>query len=176
MNGLYNLYIPVCGLLLAILCNIIFFAKGRVKNKETAIFSRLIVYSLIDSILMTIIISLAIFSKDSIKLIEFLNKFDYAMYVLYCSNLFLYVYYVTSKNGETEKSKWYNFFFYATTIIDIIVMLLILFMKVDVHVDVNAMYSDGTALTTTIMCCGLYFFAIFMCLILNLKKLKYIIQ
>ena len=58
MNGLYNLYIPVCGLLLAILCNIIFFAKGRVKNKETAIFSRLIVYSLIDSILMTIIISL----------------------------------------------------------------------------------------------------------------------
>ena len=170
MNGVYNLYIPVCGLLLAILCNIIFFAKGRVKNKETAIFSRLIVYSLIDSILMTIIISLAIFSKDSIKLIEFLNKFDYAMYVLYCSNLCLYVYYVTSKNVETQKSKWYNFFFYATTIIDIIVMLLILFMKVDVHVDTNAMYSDGTALTTTIMCCGLYFFAIFMCLILNLKK------
>lgn len=105
MSGIYNLYIPICGLFLSILCNMVFFMKERVKNKETAIFSRLIIYSLVDSILMVTIISLAIFNKNSIILMEILNKVDYAIYILFSSNLFLYVYYVTSKKETTEKVK-----------------------------------------------------------------------
>ena len=170
MSGIYNLYIPICGLFLSILCNMVFFMKERVKNKETAIFSRLIIYSLVDSILMVTIISLAIFNKNSIKLMEILNKVDYAIYILFSSNLFLYVYYVTSKKETTEKVKGYNFFFYLTTIIDILLMILLIFTKVNVHVESNAMYSDGLALSTTLIGCGLYFIAILICLIMNMKK------
>lgn len=170
MSGIYNLYIPICGLFLSILCNMVFFMKERVKNKETAIFSRLIIYSLVDSILMVTIISLAIFNKNSIKLMEILNKVDYAIYILFSSNLFLYVYYVTSKKETTEKVKGYNFFFYLTTIIDILLMILLIFTKVNVHVESNAMYSDGLALSTTLIGCGLYFIAIIICLIMNMKK------
>ena len=60
MNGLYNLYIPVCGLFVAILNSICFFSKKRVKNKETAIFARILIYSLIDSIVMVSIFGIAL--------------------------------------------------------------------------------------------------------------------
>ena len=170
MEGIYNLYIPVCGLFIAIFCNIVFFSKERVKNKETAIFSRVLIYSLVDSIMMVAILCLAIFSNNNIKLMEFLNKIDYAMYILYSSNLFLYVYYVTTKEDESQKARLYNFFFWVTTVVDVILVILLLFMKVNVHIDGNAMYSDGMALTSTIIGCSFYFLAIVVCLIVNLKK------
>ena len=170
MQGIYNVYIPLCGLLLSIICNIVFFSKERAKNKETAIFSRVLIYSLVDSIMMVTIIFLAITNSSHMKLLEFLNKVDYAMYILFSSNFFLYVYYVTSKNNETEKVKLYDFFFYLTTVIDILLMILLLFMKVDVHIEGTAMYSDGLALTSTLFGCSLYFVAIVICLIINMKN------
>ena len=170
MEGIYNLYIPICGLLLSIICNIVFFSKERAKNKETAVFSRILIYSLVDSILMVFIIELAIFHNNYIKLLEFLNKADYAMYILFSSNFFLYIYYVTSKNTETQKARLYHFFFYLTTVVDVLLMLLLLFSKVDVHIEGTAMYSDGVALTTAMLGCGFYFLAIIVCLIINAKK------
>ena len=170
MEGIYNLYIPVCGLLISIICNLVFFLKERAKNKETAIFARELIYSLVDSILMVAIIYLALFSPNNLKLLEYLNKIDYAMYILFSSNLFLYVYYVTSKDDEKQKAKLYRFFFWLTTVIDILLMMLLLFMKVNVHINGNTMYSDGMALNCTIIGCGLYFIAILVCLILNFKN------
>ena len=170
MNGIYNLYIPICGLLISIICNIVFFSKDRAKNKETEIFSRELVYSLIDSILMVIIIYLALFYNNNIKLLEYLNKADYAMYILFTSNLFLYVYYVTSKENENQKVKYYNLFFWITTFIDITLMITLLFMKVDIHINDYSLYSDGIALNCTMLGCGLYFLAIVTCLFINLKK------
>ncbi len=170
MEGIYNLYIPVCGLITAFICNIVFFSKERAKNKETTIFSRILIYSLIDSVIMVAIMCLALFNSESIKLMEFLNKVDYAMYILFSSNLFLYVYYVTSKEDKIQKAKLYTFFFYFTTVIDIISIILLLFMKVNVHIDGSAMYSDGVALTSTIIVCAFYYLSIVICLIINFKK------
>ena len=170
MDGVYNLYIPVCALITVIICTVVFFSKERAKNKETAIFSRVLIYSLVDCILMVIIISLALFHSESIALMKFLNKVDYAMYILFSSNFFLYVYYVTSKEDKDQKVKLYMFFFYLTTVLDIILMILLLFMNVDVHIEGNAMYSDGMALTSTLVGCALYFIAIIICLIINFKK------
>ena len=170
MNGLYNIYIPLCGLFVAALCNILFFSKERMKNKETAIFARILIYSLVDSVVMVTIIILAMIYKN-IKLLEFLNKVDYAMYILWMSNFFLYVYYVTYKDEEGSKARYYGFFFWITTVIDIIVMILILFLKVDVHINGNVMYSDGSALTCVILGCGLYFVAIVVCLVSKVKNI-----
>ena len=170
MDGIYNLYIPLCGLILSIICNVVFFSKESVKNKETSIFSRVLIYSLVDSLLMVTIICLAIFGSNNIKLLEFLNKIDYAMYILFSSNFFLYIYYVTTKNIETQKAKLYDFFFYVTTAIDILLMVLLLFLKVDVHIDGTAMYSDGSALNATLYGCGFYFISIIICLIINAKN------
>lgn len=170
MQGIYNLYLPICGLIIAIICNIVFFSKERIRNKETAIFSRELIYSLIDSLLMVTIIYLALFRPSNIKLLEYLNKIDYAMYILFASNLFLYVYYVTSKENEKEKVKNYNLFFALTTIFDVLLMVMLLFMKVNVHIVGNNMYSDGSALTSTMYGCAFYLIAIIICLLLNIKK------
>ena len=170
MEGIYNLYIPICGLLISIICNIVFFQKERINNKETAIFSRELIYSLVDSIVMVLIMCLSLFKSNSIKILEYLNKIDYAMYILFTSNLFLYVYYVTSKNDENHKVRLYNSFYWVTTIIDVVLMILLLFMKVDVHITGNSLYSDGMALNTTMIGCGLYFIAIVACLVINIKK------
>ena len=172
MNGLSNLYIPVCGLLIAILCSICFFSKERVKNKETSIFARILIYSLVDSVMMVVIFLLAIYRSDLKVLLEFLNKVDYAMYLLWSSNFFLYVYYITSKDQTTGVAKFYNWFFYFTTIIDVSIMLILLFLPVNVHINGNVMYSDGAALTCALIGCAIYFVSIIICLILNVKKIK----
>ena len=170
MSGIYNLYIPICGLLIAIICNSVFFLRERAKNKETEIFSRELIYSLLDSILMVSIISLALFSPKSIKVLEYLNKVDYMMYILFTSNLFLYVYYVTSRKNDQEKNNLYKLLFWITTFIDGILMILLLFTKVDVHINGNSLYSDGSALKVTMIGCGLYFCAILSSLIINFKN------
>lgn len=170
MSGIYNLYIPICGLLIAVICNFVFFLKGRAKNKETEIFSRELIYSLIDSLVMVSIIILALFSPKSIKLLEYLNKLDYMMYILFTSNLFLYVYYVTSQKKQQEKNKAYNLFFWITSFVDGILMILLLFTKVDVHINGNTLFSNGSALNVTMIGCGIYFCAILFSLILNFKN------
>ena len=170
MQGIYNLYLPVCGLIIAIICNIVFFSKERAENKETAIFSRELIYSLLDSLLMVTIIYLALFRPSNLKLLEYLNKIDYATYILFSSNLFLYVYYVTSKEDKEQKTKLYNLFFTLTTIFDLFLMFMLLFMKVDVHIIGNSMYSDGSALIVTMYGCAFYLIAIIICLIFNVKK------
>ena len=170
MSGIYNLYIPLCGLFIAIICNCVFFFKERANNKETEIFSRELIYSLIDSILMVLIIWLALFKSNSIKLLEYLNKIDYMTYILFTSNLFLYVYYVTSKVDENKKVKLYDFFFWLTSFADVFLMILVLFSNVNVHINGNSLYSDGLALSITMIGCGIYFIAILFCLVLNFKN------
>ena len=171
MNGLSNLYIPICGLLIAILCTICFFSKERVKNKETSIFTRILIYSLVDSVMMVLIFLFAIYRSDLEALLRFMNKVDYAMYLLWASNFFLYVYYITSKDLKTGIAKYYNWFFYFTTIIDVSIMVVMLFLPVNVHINGNVMYSDGAALTCALCGCAIYFVSIIICLILNVKKI-----
>ena len=169
MNGYSNLCIAICGLVISLFCNIHFFSRKNIGNKETAIFSRVLIYSLIDSILMVLIFSFAIWNKDSVFLLKFLNKFDYAMYILWISNFFLYVYYVSTSNKDG--SKYYNFFFYLTTVIDLLFIIIMLFLKVDIHYDeISALYSDGNALNLILIGCSIYMIAIFSCLIINSKN------
>ncbi|MBR6073077.1 MAG: response regulator [Bacilli bacterium] len=170
MNGLSNLYIPICGLFIAALNFICFFSKARMKNKETAVFSRIIIYSLVDCIAMVLIFVFAIWKSDAIDIMKFLNKVDYSMYILWSSNFFLYIYYVTSKESD-GKAKLYGVFFNITTALDLIAILLVIIFKVDVHIDGSAMYSDGLSLTTALICCGLYLLAIVVCLLVNIKKI-----
>jgi hypothetical protein len=119
----------MCALFVSMLCGIVFFFRERARNKETAIFGRMLIYSLIDSMMMVIIIYLSLFTNINVKILEFLNKIDYSMYILFTSNLFLYVYYVTTKDDETQKNKSYNIFFYSTTIIDIILIITSFFLE-----------------------------------------------
>ena len=170
MLGLYNLYIPVCALFIEILCNIVFFSKGRVVNKETSVFSRVLIYGLIDSALMVIIIYFGLFNPTGLGLLKFLNKIDYSMYILFASNLFLYVYYITSKESREDKVKSYNFFFILTTIIDILVIISLLFFDVNIHNNGRNMYSDGMALNIVVGATGVYFFSMIVCLIINFRK------
>jgi signal transduction histidine kinase len=87
------------------------------------------------------------------------------------SNFFLYIYYTTAHKDENKTAKYYNFFFYFTTFVDVALSILLLFLDVEVHVDGSAMYSDGPALTCAIMGCALYFFSILTCLIMNINKI-----
>jgi len=169
MNGISNLYIPICGLMIAILLDICSLFKKKVKNKETSIFGRLLIYSTLDSILMCLIIIVAIFLGDHWAL-TWLNKVDYVMYVLWTSNFFLYIYYITTKGNKKIGENLYNFMFYATTIFDIILGLFVLFLPVYPHVQANAMYSDGPALTVIYIGCAIYVVAIILCLIFNTKR------
>ena len=171
MNGYSNLCIAICGFFISILCNICFFKKERLVNKETSIFARVLIYGLVDSTLMIVMYCIALFYQRNELLLVWLNKTDYAMYILWSSNFFLYIYYVITKDNEKNGSKYYKFFFWLTTIVDLIIILCIALLKVEIHNErLSAMYSDGSALTAMIVGCGIYIFAIIICLLKNIKK------
>ena len=171
MNGYSNLCIAIFGFFISILCNICFFKKERMRNKETSIFARVLIYNLIDSTLMTIMFCIALFYHGKELILIWLNKLYYVLYILLASNFFLYVYYVTTKDNDKGGSKYYSFFFWLTTVIDVILGLCIAFLNVNIHNDhLTAMYSDGSALTLMIAACGMYIIAIILCLIINIKR------
>ena len=170
MRGIYNLYIPICGLLIAVLLFICFFSKKRVKNKETSIFSRLLIYSLIDSLIMCSIITIVIV-YGNLSILKILNKIDYIMYILWTSNFFLYVYYISTKRSEKINEK-YHFMFWLSTFFDIFLGLLVFILPVNVHTSNNLMYSDGPALLVIYIGCALYVLSIIFCILKNTKNIK----
>ena len=170
LRGIYNLYIPVCGLLIALLLFICFFSKKRIKNKETSIFARLLIYSLIDSIIMCTIIGTAI-NFGELNILKLLNKVDYIMYILWTSNFFLYIYYVTTKDNKKADNKYHSMF-WISTIFDMFLGILVLILPVNLHSANNLMYSDGPALSVIYVGCALYVVAIIFCILSNTKNIK----
>lgn len=165
---MYNLYIPVCGLFCALLLCICFFSRKRVKSKETKLFSVMLINSLIDSILMVSIILIAYLNPEQVFLIKLLNKLDYLQFLFWVWGLFLYIYYISTKNEEKGDTRYQKALQYTggTTILG---SILILISPVQIMNTGKTMYSYGQSSNILYAFCLIYILFIILAIFSNRK-------
>ena len=110
------MYFPLAALMIDILLFIMFFSKKSVKNKETKIYSLMIIINFIECLLDVVGITY-IRHSGNINIFAMLQKVDILMIILYASLLFKYVYNVAF---ESRNNKFITIPAFIFTIIVII--------------------------------------------------------
>ena len=110
------MYFPLAALMIDILLFIMFFSKKSVKNKETKIYSLMIIVNFIECLLDLVGITY-IRHSGNINIFAMLQKVDILMIILYASLLFKYVYNVAF---ESRNNKFITIPAFIFTIIVII--------------------------------------------------------
>ena len=107
-----GLYLPICAIFFSIMLCSVYFAKKRIDLIENKIFSVMIVCSVIDSILVTILQILALNGIVGLEniLLNVLNKIDFITILVYCNCLFLYTTFITLPNSKKHANKIFKFF------------------------------------------------------------------
>ena len=162
-----NLYFPICALFCSFLLIVTFFAKKRIKSAETKLFSGLLITSFLDSILMVLIIYIAYVKPDS-KSLYYLNKLDFLQYLFWATFFFLYFYNITFRVGKKKKSIMPKIVIF----INIVISILIFISPIDIHTKNNIMYASGQVVNILYIICALYFLAIIISVLFNLKRVK----
>lgn len=162
-----NLYFPICALFISFLLIIIFFSKKRLESVETKLFSGLLITSFVDSILMVLIIYIAYVKPES-DLLYYLNKLDFVQYLFWASFFFLYFYSITFRVKKKKTSIMPK----ITLFINIIVSIILFFAPIDLFNENNVMYASGVAVNILYFVCALYFLAIVVSILFNIRKVK----
>ena len=159
-----NLYIPVFGLLISLLINIVFFSKKRLKSQETELYKVMLITSLIDSVILSLIIFFGYINFYTMTMIKFLNKIDFIMYLFWMSSLYLYI---ISLDKDTNLKKLKR----ITKTINVIILLLIIITPVVPHNSNGIMYVDGFSSNILYISIALYFILSIINVLKNIKNI-----
>ncbi len=168
----FNMYLPICSLVISLLVVIIFFTKKNTLNIETKIYSLLIKVGLIESIattFLTFFVHLYFNTKTEIYF-AIANKILYIIYIIWISILFLYFsYLVYNKNKEQFK-----LLKYIVLIINLILSLMIIFAKIDLVylTERNVSNSYGMAANILYVGCAFYIFLMILVSLINYRELQ----
>ena len=107
-----GLYLPVCSIFFSIMLIFIYFSKKRIDLIENKIFSVMLICSVIDSILVTILQALALNGIHGVEniLLNVLNKIDFVAILIYCNCLFLYTSLITIPKVKQNANKIFKIF------------------------------------------------------------------
>ena len=162
---MYNLYIPLCGLIL----NIILLILYRFKVSKITGENRLYFAMLIDTLVMTVFCMAAIYliyiDYDQ-TLIKLTNKIECFAIVNYFMNLFMYISYICKLEQKQLKVFYYT--------LNIILFLAVFLTPISLEVtnDLTYMVSVGLSVDITTFVSGIFIVATFILSIKNRKKLK----
>lgn len=157
-----NGYLTGCALGIAVLLCIIFYAKGSVDNIETKIFKYMLLLNILESIVTTSIVAVAL-TINSTLLLTILNRIDVIILTLWCSFFFYYIYNVTNKKNPKKVVK-------GIAIIDTIICLLALVLDVNIINQDGILNSNGPL--TTLGLVGAAFYIALMLITVFMKKKK----
>ena len=163
-----GILLPVCSLFFSGLLLYVYFSKDRVNLLENKMYSRMIVCSFVDSLLVCILQSIAFFYKPGFLdfIISLLNKLDFAMLILICNCIFNYIAIITLPEFK-KKYKKYSVPFMIT---DIIIFIFIFFGNVEAIKSGNSYTASGSAVLMAELLCGLYLLMTLIIVLFNLKK------
>ena len=116
-----NLYVSICALLISFFLLINFFSKKRYDNKETKIFSYMLIFNFINTIFTLGIVFIEKTNIINIIFLKILNKLNNVIQLGWIWLLFLYMLYMLCNNKE----KKYNLIKIITIIINILLGILI---------------------------------------------------
>ena len=163
-----GILLPVCSLFFSGLMCYVYFSKERVDLLENKMYSCMIVCSFVDSLIVTILQSIAFFYTPGYLdfIITILNKIDFVMLILICNCIFSYIAIITLPIFR-EKYKKFSIPFLVT---DLIIFIFMLLGKVDVIKSGNAYTADGSAVLMAEVLCGVYLIMTLLIVLFNLKK------
>ena len=176
MTSYSNLYIPIFALMCSLLLVVSFFVKERVKNKETSIYSLMLLINFIDCILMIILISTGYYIGEDmpdgvILMLKIVNKIDYSLFVGWISLLGLYISYLFVKD-KNNKIFSYNNIKSLFIVVNILLVIAIFITNVEIYNKDNIMYSYGLSSKVLYVGCAFYFVFIVISILLNSTKIK----
>ena len=151
---MYNMYIPLCGLIINIVLLVIYRLKVTNLRKENRIYFNMISDAFVLTFFCLIAVYLIYINYDT-NLILLANRIECIAIVNYFANLLLYVSYLTKSDNEKNK-KIFN-------IVNITLTLLVLFMPLELKVtnDLNYMVTVGPAIAVTSIAAALALICIF---------------
>lgn len=163
-----NLYFPICSLFCIVLINVLFFSKKRMDSKETELYGKIILCSLIGNILVILELTIAyfIYNDTTSIIIKIFNKMDFITYIVWISILFLYVYFISYNN-----IKFYNKLKKIVVYLDTIFIVLEFLLPVQLINNNGIMGVSGLSANFVYLIAVCYLIAILLLLCINNKKL-----
>ena len=160
--------LPICSIIFSGLLCFVYFYKKRIKLVENNVFSVMLIVSVIDSILVSI---LQLISKNGVHgfeifIVEVFNKIDFITLIVFTNCLFLYTMLITYEKIRNNFDK----IFKLAALLDLVVMIFVLLSNVEV-ISKGGNYSiAGTAIFVTIMLCAVYLVSSLIIALINIKK------
>ena len=167
-DNMEGLYLPICSVFFSLLLCIIYFSKKRIDLLENKVYSVMLISSLIDSILVTILQYLAvdgITNKENI-IIQIFNKIDFITLIIISSCILVYTLFITIQKAKANSSKVLKIAFISNFVIS----LIILFGNVKAITDGVRTSITGSAATITYIFAGIYLVTSIIIALLNHKK------
>lgn len=161
-----SIFFPLAALLIDILIGFIFAIKKGKVNKETTIYSKLIVLNLVECLL-DILGIIYIKTYGDIEVFSILQKIDMIMIVVWASLMFLYVYYISE-----FKDRAYNILKIITIILTSIISIIILIAPIISVVEYDYIDSGGIAPEIAYTAVAVYSLGIIICVIYSIIKNK----
>jgi len=133
LSQLTNTFFPICSLTISVFLCCIFFLKKNIENKETKIYSSLIICGLLEAFLYTFICITGdfFFCDATYHFYTLLNKILCIIYILWMTLLYYYIFAISNNSSDTNKKiKKYLIFF------DVVFAVLIFINRVDLELDI----------------------------------------
>ena len=162
---MYNLYIPLCGLVVNIILILVYSWKAT-KTKEE---NKFYIYMLVDTLIMTLFCMAAVFLiyiKYDENIIKLTNKIECAAICNYFANLLTYIIYTCGLNNK-KTNKIY-------LIVNAIIIFLVFITPVSLEVtsDLTYMVTVGPSVDITTICSGFFLISSLILAIKNRNKIK----
>ena len=163
-----GLLMPICSIIFSGLLCFIYFYKKRIKLIENNVFSAMLIASITDSILVSILQS---FPQNGITEIEVVlvgifNKIDFITLIVFSNCLLLYTLLITYKKARNNFRQLLKIF----TITDLIVILFIILGSIDIISNKGNYSIAGTSIFITIVICAIYLLAALIISVANIRK------
>lgn len=169
ISNFTNTFFPISSLAISIFICVLYFGRKNVKNKETKLYSILIICGLIEStyyVCLTFGVDL-IYKDYMYSLFQYLNKVLGIIYLVWITLLFYYVVSIVSKNSNTLK-KIKKILIFLTCIFSAIILVLPIEVWWDPKRYVSNSYGPSLNFLYTIFL--VYLFVMFIITIINNKR------
>ena len=161
--------LPICSVFFSSLLCFAYFLKKRVPLVENKVYSVMLIISVIDSIIVTILQAIPMkFQIDNIiGIISILNKIDLSLLIIFLNGILIYILFITNEyKDEKAHYKILNKFLIA----DLIFSIIIMFLNINV-ISSNGNYSvNGSAVVFTYIISGIYLLLSVIVALINIKK------
>lgn len=162
-----NFFFPICSVVVALSVFLLFFTKKNIKNKETRLYSKILIITLVESIYSfgLILFDYLFFNENTFIFFAFAYKILYCVHILWISLIFLYFYRI----GDDRRYDNYK--------ISVIVCNTVLFVLIIIS-DINLIYENNVSkaygMSANILYAGFIFYLILTLLVtfVNFKIIK----